>query len=293
MSLRAKETLVKNRWRYIAFVAGFFLFVAPFALLTRAVYFLVGNTAEPTLHSVCFRMPIDWIFGGRFYSIFGSSWFMAAFVFTVIISSIFFGAVFCGWLCPVGAVSEALSRAVPIPKRFRIRIRDTTLTVSMRYGFLVGFIIIAFLVGYKLASDQFGSICCRYCSSSVLQNFASALFEDPSAVGYWHSGSIITLLFWLLIGGLMFSGGRGWCLFFCPLGALSGLAHKIGGRLGFYRVEHNKGICTGCNRCQSLCPMWAIKNDHTVERTLCVNCKECIHACDAYKLVRGKSIEDN
>ncbi|MBC7120584.1 MAG: 4Fe-4S binding protein [Candidatus Methanosuratus sp.] len=284
-----KETLIRNRWRYSSFIVGFFLFVAPFAILTRAVYYIVGNSADPTLHSICFRMPIDWIFGGRFYSILGSSWFMAAFAFGVIISSIFIGPAFCGWLCPVGAFSETISRVVPIPNRYRLRINDTKLTTSMRYGFLAGFILVAALVGYDLASDQLGSICCRYCPSSMLQNFSSALFGDLSALEYWHSGSIITLLLWLIAGGLFMSGGRGWCLFFCPLGAISGLAHKVGSRLGFYRVEHENGSCTGCNKCKDLCPMWAIKEDRSVERGLCVNCKECMHVCNAYKLKRGKN----
>jgi len=89
------------------------------------------------------------------------------------------------------------------------------------------------------------------------------------------------------------SGGRGWCLFFCPLGAFSGLAHKLGARLGFYRIEHKPESCNGCNKCQGVCPMWAIKEDHNIERTLCVNCKECVHACDAYKLIRGRKIADS
>lgn len=286
--MRGIDTLVKNRWRYIAFVAGFFLFVAPFALFTRAMYYIIGNTSDPTLHSVCFRMPIDWLFGGRFYSILGSSWFMAAFAFGVILLSIFIGAAFCGWLCPVGAVSESISRIIPIPSRYRLRIRDTKLTVSLRYGFLIGFVAVAALVGFNLASGQVSSICCRYCASAVLQNFSSALFGEFSAIEYWQSGAIITLIFWLFVGGVFMSGGRGWCLFFCPLGAMSGLAHKLGSRLGFYRIEHAKGDCTNCNKCTDLCPMWAIKEDHTVERTLCINCKECVNACGAYKLLRGK-----
>ena len=77
MQLNFKETLIKNKMRYIALVAGFFLFVAPFALFSRLVYYAMGNLAEPTLHTICLRMPIDWIFSGRYYSLFGSV--MAAF----------------------------------------------------------------------------------------------------------------------------------------------------------------------------------------------------------------------
>jgi len=289
--MRAKATLIKNRWRYLSLLVGFLLFVAPFALLTRAVYYLMGNVAQPTLHTICLRMPIDWIFGAP-YRLAGSV--MAAFVIVVLVTSIFFGPIFCGWLCPVGAVSEGISRALPIPDRFRLQIRDTKVTVGLRYGFLLGFIAVAVLVGYSIASSQFSSICCRYCASSVLQNLTDALFGNPSAIEYWHSGSILSLVGWLVVGGLFMAGGRGWCLFFCPLGALSSLAHRVGARLGFYRVDFDPKRCLDCKKCsesgpQGICPVWAIKEDRTVERTLCINCKECVNLCQsgAYSFRRG------
>ena len=112
--MKIPQFLKNNKWRYLSLIAGFFLFVAPFALLTRAVLLAIGNTAEATLHTFCFRMPLDWLFGGRFYVLIGSV--SAAFILVVVLIAFLAGPIFCGWLCPVGSATETLSRAVPIPK---------------------------------------------------------------------------------------------------------------------------------------------------------------------------------
>ncbi len=284
---RVGARLAMNRWRYLAFVAGFFLFVAPFALASRAIYYLTGNLAEATLHTICLRMPIDWFFGGRLYSLLGSP-VMTGFVAAAILITLIFGPLFCGWLCPVGAVSESISRAIPVPGRFRLRM-SPALATSIRYGFFAGFVLLAVLVGFKLAGPQIGGVCCRYCASSVLQNLSYALVGDLSGIAYWHTGSILVLVGWLLIGGLLTAGGRGWCLFFCPLGALSGIMHSLGARLGLYRIRHAREKCSGCGSCKNLCPMWAIGEGGSVNKALCISCKECVNACPnrAYEYGRG------
>ena len=290
--MKIPKVLANNKWRYLSLIAGFFLFVAPFALLTRAVLLAIGNSAEATLHTFCFRMPLDWLFGGRFYALIGSV--SAAFILVVVLIAFLAGPIFCGWLCPVGSVTEALSRAVPIPKKFRFKIKDTKITSGLRYGFLLGFITVAVTVGFRL-SPQISSICCRYCSASVMQNLSSAFFGNPAAAEYWHTGSILVLTSWLIIGGLFFAGGRGWCLFFCPLGAVSNLAHKVGAKLGLYKITFDKKKCNSCENCQVSCPTWAIKEDKEIDRNLCITCNECTHSCNsaAYNYQRGKSTHTN
>jgi len=281
------DHLKQNRLRYLSLFAGLFLFLAPFALFTRVLYLLIGNMAEPTLHTICYRMPIDWLFAGRYYQLIGSV--SAYFILAVVILSFFLGPVFCGWLCPVGSVSEGISRIIPLPEKYRVKLKDTNITTGLRYGFIAGFIIVAAVAGRSLVQGL-SSICCRYCSASVLQNFSSALFGDVSAIGYWHSGSIIVLFSWLVLGGVMFSGGRGWCLFFCPLGALSNISHKIGARFGLFNTKFDKEKCVNCEQCNVFCPMQAVKEDHSVETGLCVNCLECTHSCagKAYSYQRGE-----
>ena len=288
LRLKALNTIKVNKWRYISLIAGFFLLVAPFAFLSGTVLMAIGNQATADLHTFCFRMPLDWFFSGRFYMLIGSV--AANFILAVVLIAFVAGPVFCGWLCPVGSVSEATSRATPIPNKYRFKIKNPGVTSGLRYGFLFGFAAVAVIAAYKLA-PQIGNVCCRYCASSVLQNLASGLFGNPDALGYWHSGAIIVLASWLLIGGIAFAGGRGWCLFFCPLGAVSNLAHKAGAKLGLYRTKFNKEKCRNCEKCEVNCPMWAIKEDKQVNTSLCISCKECTHACSngAYSYQRGKS----
>ena len=288
LSAGARRTLSDNKWRYLSMAAGFVLFVAPFALFTRLIYAIIGNTANATLHSVCFRMPVDWVFGGRFNALWGSV--AAAFVLGVVVLSYFVGPLFCGWLCPLGSIGEALSRWLPGARRFRLRIRDSQVTSAMRWGFMAGFVLISVLIGYRIAPGVLGSICCRFCNASVLQNCAWAAVGDPEQLGYWSSGSILAAGGWLLAGGALFAGGRGWCLFFCPLGALSGAAHRLGAWRGLLATRFDKTRCKECVGCLVTCPTGAIRPDGMVQTDLCVNCYECTHACisGAYRCSRAQ-----
>lgn len=264
-----------NKWRYTSQLIGFFLFVGPFTLLGRGVNLLIGSVAEPTYHTFCYRMPLSAIFGGGLFTLPGTI--AGVFVLGVVTASFFIGPAFCGWLCPAGAVSEGVSRIVPLPERLRIRLKDPSVTRGLRYGFFLGFVTVAILIGYKIAA--IGPLTCKYCTPSVLQNLASGITGDITSLSYWHTGAILTLISWLLIGGVFMSGGRGMCLFFCPLGALSNLSHTIGKKFGMYRVSFRKERCLNCNQCKVSCPTWAIGQDRVPDSTLCNTCRECTNAC--------------
>ncbi len=150
------------------------------------------------------------------------------------------------------------------------------------------------LVG--LGYTYVGSICCRYCASSVLQNLIDGLFGNISALDYWYTGSIMVLIFWLLVGDIFTFGGRGWCVPFCPLGTVSGFIHAVGAKIGFYRTVKNEKDCKNFGSCSEVCPMWAIGSDNSIERTLCINCKECVNRCPSHafgmRWGRLKEIDD-
>jgi polyferredoxin len=282
----ALATLKRNKWRYVSLAAGFLLFVAPFALLGRGVNLLIGGIADPTIHTFCYRMPLASLFGGGVLTVLGSV--AGVLVIGVVAAAFFLGPAFCGWLCPVGAVSEGVSRVVPLSERFRLRLKDPAVTKGLRYGFFAGFVAVAVVIGYKLAT--IGSLTCKYCTPSVLQTITSGLTGDVSALSYWHTGSILTLFSWLLVGGVFMSGGRGMCLFFCPLGALSSLSHTVGKKFGMYRVAFNAGKCAGCAECKVACPTWAIGPDRNPDSALCNTCRECTTACPrgSYEYRRGE-----
>jgi ferredoxin-type protein NapH len=131
------------------------------------------------------------------------------------------------------------------------------------------------------------SVCCRYCPSSVFERLTCGM-SDPSELRYWHSGAILSLAGWLVIGGIFWKGGRGWCLYGCPLGALANLAHWLGAKLGLSRkVVHKPSKCHGCRACEKVCPTWAIwGHDRVVEvnRHTCNVCLECTKVCPSEAL---------
>ena len=283
------NALKRHKWRYLAFLGGFALFVYPSALLIRAAFFLQGSTAMPDLHKTCFRMPFDWLATGSF-STFDGRILLIGFLGVALGSAFLFGPLFCGWLCPVGSSTEILSK--PMPRRFKINLSRKINPAALRYGFLGSFVLVSFLAAFAPALGL-ASICCRYCASSQLQNLVNGIFT-PGALSYWHSGGLMVLGGWLLIGGIFWQGGRGWCLYGCPLGAVSNVLHTAGSRLGFtYKVKHNPANCTQCGSCESVCPSWSINRTEEkvkLNRSTCTACLECVKVCeqDCFSYGRGK-----
>ena len=275
--MKAPRALARHPWRYVAILAGFILFVYPSALFVRVANGLQGSAGSPTLHKVCFRMPFDWILAGR-WSTFEGRYMLIFFLLGVVGVSFAFGPLFCGWLCPVGSSTEVLSRAVP--RRLKIDLSRKINPAALRYGFLASFALVSVLAAFapKLG---LASICCRFCASSQLQNIVEGLF-NPAALAYWHSGAIMTVGAWLILGGVLWKGGRGWCLYACPLGAVSNLMHAAGARLGLASVKHDPTGCLGCHRCEDACPAWAIERQSKavrINRHTCNACLECVKAC--------------
>lgn len=305
MSLRVFDAIARHKWRYVAFAVGFLLLVEPFAWLVKFAYYLQDSPASASLHKACFRMPIDWLLSGEFGRFAGRP-FVVLFLAGVLGTAFLLGPVFCGWLCPVGACSECLSRL--FPRKGQLDLSKRVNPASLRYGFLTAFALLALAASLPaitwtagsevresgsrpIATRQarnlaesvgVGGVCCRYCPSSVFQRLVSGV-ADPSKLTYWHSGAIMTLGGWLVIGGILWKGGRGWCLYGCPLGAVANLFHWVGAKMGLsWKVVHDSSKCNGCGECKKLCPAWAITGGGDVvdiNRHTCNVCLECTKSC--------------
>lgn len=272
------QAVRRHKWRYLAFIGGFALFVYPSALLIRAAFFLQGSPAMADLHKACFRMPFDWIASGNLAT-FNGRLFLIIFLGGVVGTAFLFGPLFCGWLCPVGSSTELLSK--PVPRKFQINLTRKINPSALRYGFLGSFALVSVLAAFA-PSLGLASICCRYCASSQLQGLVNGIVS-PGSLNYWHSGGIMVIGAWLLVGGVFWKGGRGWCLYGCPLGAVSNALHAIGSRLPFtYKLKHDLATCTRCGKCEAVCPSWAINTEDKslkINRSMCTACLECTKAC--------------
>jgi ferredoxin-type protein NapH len=167
------------------------------------------------------------------------------------------GRVFCAWVCPMNAVTDAAGWL-----RAKLRIPDFVhLDRSLRY----------WVFGLALALSALAGV---------------AAFEWVSPVGTLHRA----LVFGAAAGGLAALGiflfdllviRHGWCGHLCPLGAFWSLV----GRTAQVRVAYDAGTCTRCGDCVKVCPEPPVLNFAAagargmVVPGECSNCGRCVGVC--------------
>jgi len=157
------------------------------------------------------------------------------------------GRVFCGYVCPFGAVQELL------------HVRRWSLRIPAKVRRLLGilkYLILGYLVVRVVVTG-----------TGILQGLKpfKALFEwggTPSAIGLTVALAVLSVILW-----------RPFCEVVCPLGALLSLVS----RFSLFRLRA-KEDCTSCGLCTSNCPTTACR-DGEIRTADCYLCGECIGAC--------------
>ena len=175
---------------------------------------------------------------------------------------------FCGWLCPLGTIQEALyamSRAVGrvVPPLGRWQRRPATegwrrVDAVLRQG---RWVVLAFALGGAALT---GTMVFR-----EVDPWAALL----SVVEFELSLAFIVLVAML---ALSFVVPRPFCRYACPLGAVQGLIAKASPTA----VQRDADACLGCDLCTRACPM-ALPVDQSTRITnaQCIGCLECVAAC--------------
>jgi polyferredoxin len=188
---------------------------------------------------------------------------------------------FCGWICPVGTVSELtwetgkkiFGRNYVIPKY-----PDYFLT-SVKY-ILMSFFLYIILIKMSPA-DIAGFIGTPYWK-----------VVDIKMLKFFTGISPATAVILGVIVLLSFVYKNVWCRYLCPYGALLGL-------LGFISpvgISRNDEACTHCNLCTKDCPSFlAVSRKHNIISPECTGCLNCVSCCPSkgaleVKLKGGKKI---
>lgn len=255
-----------NRKRTLILIVSVLLFLPPLALLFQT------STGDLNFCGRwCPRMFFTWREGmtaSQFLMGMLRSYMGVALVLGILLSTLFLGRHWCSHLCPIGGTTELGSRL--LPKKLTINYNRIP-APPVRYGYLSVYIL-APLIG-------FGSLCCNYCNFSTVPRIFGAAFVQADMAYFLRSAGLINLAMILLLG-FFARGGRGYCNFFCPIGALDSLANRIGARFG-KRMHVEQNTCNGCGACSKICPTWAIDIDEkaAINHYSCFPCRKCENTC--------------
>jgi polyferredoxin len=173
---------------------------------------------------------------------------------------------FCGWLCPVGTISEwlwrlgrdAFGRNFRLPRWADIGLRSLKYLLLALFLYAVGSMTVpaihAFLEGpYGMVDDV------------KMLNF----FRDLGLGG----GIVLAVLVLSSVFVQNF-----WCRYLCPYGALMGLT-SLASPL---RIRRDTDLCIDCAKCAHACPS-ALPVDRLIQirSAECTGCLQCVAACPA------------
>jgi ferredoxin-type protein NapH len=279
------------------FFVGVLLFYFPFQLLLRALSVVAPSatvqsgavSSAPAIVgqlSQWFVEPWQWLSWDRVTGIssaFSGSWLP---VLVLPLVALVAGPVFCGWLCPAGALPEHFGRI--IPDRFKIDVAEYLDILPVRFGFLAGVIVLPSV------------------TAAVQSNFADmrflvwGLFANPAGLAYFNEVALLSVAIWIIPLGMFTKGGRGWCMFLCPAGTVMGAVSALTARLPMtVRIRVDAAACDTCGACTGVCPTRALgvksstETDAapilTVAHNLCNECLDCTVACPTRAVRYGRT----
>jgi cytochrome c oxidase accessory protein FixG len=211
--------------------------------------------------------------------------FLASVVF-VIVFTVVFGRIFCGWACPQTIFMEMVFRKVEfwldgdsqkqrqlkaMPwNAYKIRKRATKMAVF----YAISFVIANFFMSYIIGMDEVKKM--------VTEGIAA------------NSGTFVTLIGFTTVFFFVYYWFREQvCIVVCPYGRLQGVlldkkSMVVGydfvrgeprGKFKKAVINSNQGDCIDCLACVRVCPTGIdIRNGTQLE---CVNCTACIDACNS------------
>ena len=164
---------------------------------------------------------------------------------------------FCGWVCPIGALQEVVYLTSP---RIRKRRLLFAVTNSVRIGLLALFVPVLLGLGMYIYG-----------------------YFNPFEILHWPVGTDFwTLYAWaviMLVVVLSLLLYRPFCHIVCPIGALTWLLEHI----SIARIRLRKEKCNNCRVCVSKSPCSAVEAILAGKRLRpdCYACGTCIEVCPA------------
>jgi cytochrome c oxidase accessory protein FixG len=209
----------------------------------------------------------------------------------VILFTVIFGRIFCGWICPQTIFLEMVFRRIEYviegDRGAQIRLEKQEWNaekirkkaIKWFIFLIISFFIANVFLAYLISSDE----------------LLKMIYEGPEN----HISTLISLFIFTGVFYFIFAWFREQvCIIACPYGRLQGVlldnksinvaydfvrGEKETGRAKFNKQEDRaatgKGDCIDCKQCVHVCPTGIdIRNGTQLE---CINCTACIDECDS------------
>jgi polyferredoxin len=211
-------------------------------LLTTALFgFLIFSPVFPYQFQQLVLLGMRGIGGPVLVAIFG--------LVIIILLTLIFGRMVCGYLCPVGAVQE-LAYRIPVPK---YEIKGKSLAKGVRA--LVFLLIL--MTGYLFSLSIIGLFGIR------------DFFFLSLTTGFYVFLAVLFLSLFIY---------RPFCRLICPFGAILSLV----ARKSFFKIRRTEA-CIECGKCETVCPSDEAGPQDTKEE--CYLCGRCREVCPKGALV--------
>ncbi|UZE96728.1 transcriptional regulator NosR [Alkalimarinus alittae] len=163
--------------------------------------------------------------------------------------------IFCGWLCPFGALQELINE---LSRKLKIKQFELPFAVHERL-WAVKYIILLALFGISLESMSTAE---RFAEVEPFKTTILLAFQRE----WWFVTYAVTLLF------ISIFTRKVYCRYICPLGAALAIPTKL--RL-FDWLKRRKECGQPCQLCAVECEIQAIHPDGTINANECHHCLDC------------------
>ncbi len=177
-------------------------------------------------------------------------------IFIATVSVIWGRGVFCGWVCPYGALTELLFKgAAALGLKRHYELPETVHRVARWLRFAILVVLVAAFLKDSVLGERLAEV---------------EPFKSTFLVPAWTRPTPF-LLYWLLLLGLSIVWYRPFCRYVCPLGAGLATINAVVRLSGPYR----RRFCSNCTICTRGCEPRAIAPDGAIDPLDCLQCMEC------------------
>lgn len=174
---------------------------------------------------------------------------------------------FCGWICPVGALSDVvwkLGRKI-FGRNFTMRRYADYPLRSLKYILMLFFIYI---------------IVIKMPSFAILRFLEGDYYKvaDIKMLYFFTKMTTLTLITLFMLFALSILFKNFWCRYLCPYGALLGLISFCSP----FKITRNTNACIDCGKCAKNCPaLLPVDKKIRIKSPECTGCLTCVSHCPA------------